>query len=157
MGIIRCGVSSIIALFVVVGSALFAFEAALAEEPVLESYTIGHGGNLGARPDGVAATLTDKFLGNGTAKARIKLKAKEDSGTLSLRVSRSVGRGKITFALIVERIEVRGYDAAGALVYVRDLGGFVFGDSKSGKWEEKIEDLPLEAQQVRIIFIGNYA
>jgi hypothetical protein len=120
------------------------------QEPVLESYTLSHGGASGARPDGLDLKLTDKYFGNGTASARIRLKTKGDSGSLSLRVYREVGPGEVAFALLV------GYDAAGSLIYSRDLDGFRFGDSKSGEWREELKDIPLSIQQLKVVFIGNY-
>src|SRR5215216_3598119 len=126
------------------------------QEPVLESYILSHGGASGARPDGLDLKLTDKYFGNGTASARIRLKTKGDSGSLSLRVYREVGPGEVAFALLVFRVEVRGYDAAGSLIYSRDPDGFRFGDSKSGEWLVELNDIPLSIQQLKVVFIGNY-
>ena len=38
----------------------------------------------------------------------------------------------------------------------RDFGGFAFGDSKSGNWSEEIKDLPVDIQQIKVTFFGNY-
>jgi hypothetical protein len=126
------------------------------QEPVLESYLISHGGTSGARPDGVDVKLTDKYFGNGTARSRLRLKTKADSGSLSLNVAREVGPGEITFALLVFRVEVRGYDSAGSLIYSQDLPGFTFGDSQPGEWQKELNDIPVSIQQIRVVFIGNY-
>ena len=146
------------ATYFLVGLALFILNppSILADDPILETYIIGHGGLLGGSLDGVRGRITDKFFGNGTAKARIKYKAREDSASLSLRVSRSVTPGEIVFALLVFRVEVRGFDTMGTLVYSRDLQGFEFGDSRAGKWKERLEDLPLNATRISVTFIGNY-
>ncbi len=128
----------------------------LAQEPVLESYSITHGGDPETTPSGVKATLFDKFFGGGTAKARVAFNTKDNSSRLSLKVWRKVRSGEITFALLVFRIEVRGYDTMDELIYSRDLDGFTFGDSRSGHWSQKLQDLPANIQQIRITFIGNY-
>lgn len=127
-----------------------------AQEPVLESYSMTHGGDPQTTPSGVNANLFDKFFGGGTAKARVIFNTRDDSSRLSLKVWRKVGSGAITFALLVFRIEVRGYDSLGGLVYSRDLDGFTFGDSSSGQWSQKLQHLPANIQQMRITFIGNY-
>ena len=127
-----------------------------AQEPVLESYSITHGGDPETTPSGVKANLFDKFFGGGTTKARVAFNTKDNSSHLSLRVWRNVRSGEITFALLVFRIEVRGHDALGGLVYSRDLEGFTFGDSRSGQWSQKLQDLPVNIQQIRTTFIGNY-
>jgi len=127
-----------------------------AQEPVLENYSITHGGDPETTPSGVKATLFDKFFGGGAAKARVAFNTKDNSSRLFLRVWRKVRSGEITFALLVFRIEVRGYDALDGLVYSRDLDGFTFGDSSSGQWSQKLHDLPANIQQIRITFIGNY-
>ncbi len=127
-----------------------------AQEPVLESYSITHGGDPETTPSGVKAALFDKLFGGGTAKARVVFNTRDDSSHLSLKVWRKVRSGEITFALLVFRIEVRGYDALDGLIYSRDLDGFTFGDSSSGQWSQKLHDLPANIQQIRITFIGNY-
>lgn len=106
--------------------------------------------------ENVKADLFDKFFGGGTAKARVAFNTKYNSSRLSLKVWRNVRSGEITFALLVLRIEVLGYDALGGLVYSRDLDGFTFGDSSSGHWLQKLQELPANIQQIRISFIGNY-
>ena len=126
------------------------------QEPVLESYIVSHGGAPGARPDGLDVKLTDKYFGTGTARARIRLKTKANTGSLSLSVSREVSPGEVTFALLVFRVEVRGYDSAGTVIYSRDLDGFRFGDSRPGEWFEEVSDIPVNIQQVKVVFIGNY-
>jgi hypothetical protein len=126
------------------------------QEPVLESYIVSHGGTPGARLDGLDVKLSDKYFGNGTARALIRFKTKADFGSLLLNVSREVGPGEITFALLVFRVEVRGYDSAGSLIYSQDLDGFSFGDSRSGEWEKELRDVPLSIQQLKVVFIGNY-
>jgi hypothetical protein len=143
-------------LLLTIASILLNAREAHGQEPVLESYLISHGGIPGARPDGLDVKLTDKYFGNGTARSRLRLKTKADFGSLSLNVSREVGPGEITFALLVFRVEVRGYDAAGSLIYSQDLEGFTFGDSKSGEWQKELTDIPLSIQQLKVVFIGNY-
>lgn len=127
-----------------------------AQEPVLESYSITHGGDPETTPSGVKANLFDKFFGGGTAKARVTFNTRDNSSHLSLKVWRKVRSGEITFALLVFRIEVRGYDASNELIYSRDLDGFTFGDSSSGQWSQKLQNLPANIQQIRITFTGNY-
>ncbi len=130
-----------ITLALIVGFGLLNAQRLYAKEPVLESYLLSHGGTPGARSDGIAARLSDEYFGNGTAKARIRLKIKGGSANLFLRVHREVGPDEITPALLVFRVEIRGYDPAGSLLYSRDLDGFTFGDSKSGEWSEHLRDI----------------
>lgn len=136
---------------------LFGVQSALAQESVLEKYVFSHGGTPGDKPDGVEARLHDKYFGSGTAKAHIRLKSKGELASLSLDVFRDVKPGHLTLALLVSRVEIRGYDLSGVLLYSRDLDGFSFGDSRSGDWSEDVDDIPANAQQISIIFVGNYA
>lgn len=136
--------------------ALEGWRSLLAQQPVLETYSINHGGNQSTKLSGVDAELSDKFFGGGTTRAHIRFVAEDVSGSLSLLVFRTVEPGQTVFALLVNRIEVRGYDAAGGQVYARDLNGFVFGDSQPGIWSQELEDLPVTAQQIKIAFFGNY-
>ena len=126
------------------------------QEAVLESYVIRHGGAPAARPDGLDVKLTDKYFGNGTASAHIRFKTKGDSGRLFLSVYREVNPGEVTFALLVFRVEVSGYDSNGSVIYSRNLGGFKFGDSQSGEWRDELNELPTSIQQLNIAFVGNY-
>jgi len=126
-------------------------------QAVLESYVISHGGNQDINSSGVVASLSDEFFGNGTAQAHITFRTKRNSSNLLLGVSRYVPPKTITFALLVFRIEVRGYDAAGELIYSHDLKGFAFGDSSSGNWSTNLENLQANTRQIRITFFGNYA
>lgn len=64
--------------------------------------------------------------------------------------------GEIAFALLVFRVEVAGYSYSGAQVYSRKLGGFTFGDSKSGTWSRKLKGIPSNAGKVNMVFYGNY-
>lgn len=124
------------------------------QDSVLDSYTLAHGGDSGA--SGLTAVLFDENLGNGTATARIVFAPAGDGSQLSLRVRRHVGRGEITFALLVFRVEIRAYDTAGELVYSRNLEGFTFGDSSSGRWFRRLKDLPADIGELTITFVGNY-
>lgn len=141
--------------FVVLGLCLAGQRIASAQEPVLERYHIRHGGDQGGGPE-FAALLVDGAFGNGTARASIVLSFHEDAGSLSLRVWRRVRPGEITFALLVFDGRVRGYDGDGNLVYARNLGGFVFGDSQSGYWSQRLNDLPAAVRRLSITFFGNY-
>jgi hypothetical protein len=128
---------------------------ARAQEPVLESYSISHGGSQ-ALPSGVDAIISDRFFGNGTARARIQLDENDESSRLSMTVWRRVRQGEIVFALLVFRVEVRGLDASGMLVYSRDLMGFTFGDSSGDLWSRRLRDLPPGLAEIRVTFFGNY-
>lgn len=149
-------VIAIVLLFVVIG--VERPRPALAQgpepEPVLETYSVAHGGDGGAA--GLTAVLLDKNLGNGTAEARIVFSPTATGNQLALKVTRRVRRGEITFALLVFRVEIRAYDAQDAPVYSRDLDGFTFGDSSSGRWFEKLKDLPADIARLTISFVGNY-
>jgi hypothetical protein len=125
-------------------------------EPILENYSMTHGGNQGGTPSGVKAIVFDQSFGGGTAKALIVFNTKENFSRLALRVWRKVEPGETTFALLVFRVEVRGYDPGSGLLYSRDLEGFSFGDSSSGNWLRKLRDLPANLGQIKITFVGNY-
>jgi hypothetical protein len=100
--------------------------------------------------------LLDDNLGNGTAAARIVWTPTATGSQLALKVTRRVRRDEITFALLVFRVEIRGYDAQDVLLYSRDLDGFTFGDSSSGRWFERLKDLPTDIARLTISFVGNY-
>lgn len=136
-----------------------ALSAQAQDEAVLEKYTLG----VGQNSDGLAVALTDKYFGNGTARATLSFfdtdrsnDPTEDAGHLVLFVSRFVPRDTITFALLCFGIEVRGYDAEGTKVYSKDLRGFTFGDSKSGQYSKSVRDIPLSVARLEVTFLGNY-
>ena len=143
-------------LFLTVFFAVGHVSRVLASEPVLESYSIGQGSGQSSGPDLYEATLSDRSFGNGTAKSQVKLTSKDANASLSLLVYRSVAPGEVLFALLVFKVEIRAYDSVGAPIYMRDLGGFTFGDSQSGVWSQEIDDLPSIAKKVRVTFVGNY-
>jgi hypothetical protein len=130
---------------------------------VLEAYTIGQGGsagNLVGFLDGFDSRLTDQGFGAtpnpGAAKSIVQFSTKSDHSNLSLQVYRSLPPGTIAFALIVTNVEVRALNSQGALIYSRDLGGFVFGDSMSGNWSRSLSDLPANVALIKVTFFGNY-
>ena len=145
-----------ISLLLIVVFEIWTLQPLFSQETTLEEYSVSHGGTTEAKPSGFSAKLSDKYFGTGTAKASVHFRTKDDSGTLSLRVWRKVAQGEITFALLVFRIEIRGYDYTGTLIYSQDLDGFTFGDSKSGNWSKELTDLPANIQQIKITFFGNY-
>jgi hypothetical protein len=142
--------------------ALFFTGSALAQdpgEPVLDKYIFG----VGQNSDSIAAALHDRFLGNGTALVGLfwmdserRANADESSSTLAIVVSRTVKPGQIVFALLCDRVELRGFDADGNQVYSKDLEGFVFGDSAGGRYKKTLRDLPLIISRLEITFLGNY-
>jgi len=144
---------SILILFVF---EIWTLQPIFSQETTLDEYSVSHGGTSEANPSGFSAKLLDKYFGNGTAKASVTFKMRDDSGTLSLKVWRKVAKGEITFALLVFRVEIRGYDYSDTLVYSQDFGGFTFGDSKSGSWSEELKNLPVNIQQITVTFFGNY-
>jgi hypothetical protein len=144
---------AMVAVFVAM-SVVFMPPHVVAQESVLERYSLAHGGDAGA--SGLTAVLFDENLGNGTATAQIVFTSAGDGSELSLRVRRHVRRGEITFALLVFGVEIRAYDTEGVLVYSRDLDGFTFGDSSSGRWFRRLKDLPANVAALTITFVGNY-
>lgn len=126
------------------------------EEPILDSYLVGQTTNAWDRTEGFSAWIRDTHLGNGTARAELRLLVRDTAATLSLRVTRAVRRGEIVFALLVDRVEVRARNLDGEQIYARDLPGFVFGDSASGRWTAVLRDLPPTTAQVQVTFYGNY-
>ena len=130
---------------------------AAAQLPVLEKYTLE---TLGERR-GTLYELHDASLGGGDAQSRLRLRRAGDTLTLSLRVWRVVPPGRISFALLGELVEVRGYSFEGSLVYSRDFAGLeeegvYFGDSRSGDWRRTLRDLPLTVKRLEVTYFGNY-
>ncbi len=132
-------------------------EKAPDDSPILETYRLSHGGTLGGSPSGIIATLNDQQFGNGTARAAIQFGTRPNNAYLAMQVFRRVPTGHIVFALLVMRVEVRGFDNDGNLVYTRDMPGFIFGDSQSGVWTQQLRDLPATVYKIHITFVGNYA
>ena len=145
-----------ISFLLIVVFEIWTLQPLFSQEITLEEYSVSHGGTSGTNPSDFSAKLSDKYFGNGTAKASVKFKTRDGSGTLSLKVWRKVAKGEITFALLVFRVEIRGYDYSDTLIYSQDFGGFTFGDSKSGSWSEEVKNLPVNIQQMKITFFGNY-
>jgi hypothetical protein len=125
------------------------------QEPLLERYVIGHGADGGPERGNVHAFVQDDRFGGGTAQASVFLDTGAEQDFLHLRVWRHVNPDEIVFALLVFRVEIRGYDATGKTVYSRDLADFSFGDSASGNWLRKVR-LPKKAHRWEIGFVGNY-
>jgi hypothetical protein len=130
-----------------------------AQEPVLERYSLQVGS-----PDatGVEASIHDQYFGHGSAESWVRFTAPvtlgDPSGTgrLALRVWRTVQPGQINFGLLVTRVEVRAYDAGGALVYASDLPGFHVAESVPGAWRHVLESLPNSLGRLDVVFFGNY-
>lgn len=128
-------------------------------DSVLETYVLGAGQNS----DGTSVAVSDKYFGNGTARARLSFFDTSSSynpyattGTLSLNVSRYVPAGTFTLALLCYGVEVRGYDANGDLVYSADLDGFAFGDSRGGSYIRTLRRIPVTVADLQVTFLGNY-
>src|SRR5262249_1258976 len=149
-----------ISLLLVIGFQILNAQLVHGQEPVLEEYTIGQGGTLATPLDGFDSTLSDRGFGSSTGIAAtrsiINFSTESDHSNLSLEVFRNVPSGSIVFALIVNRVELRAFDSKGDQVYSRDLSGFVFGDSASGKWSRILTDLPPNIAQIKVKFFGNY-
>jgi len=145
-----------ISFLLIVVLEIWTLQPLYSQETTLEEYSVSHGGTSETNPSGFSAKLFDRYFGNGTAKASVTFKMRDDSGTLSLKVWRKVTKGEITFALLVFRVEIRGYDYTGTLIYSQDIDGFTFGDSQSGNWSKHLKDLPVDIQQIKITFFGNY-
>lgn len=119
------------------------------QEPVLERHVL--------EPAELAdVKLLSRTFGGGTAGMRIHFLRDPVSVKLSLAVWRKVRSGTIAFALLVDRVEIRGRDAEGRLQYARTLPGFTFGDSASGFWKERLSDLPRGIATLSVAFFGNY-
>lgn len=111
-------------------------------EPLLERHVLQVGD----------VKLYNRTFGGGTASLKIRLTTTQ----MTLAVWRKVPRDTIAFALLVDRVEIRGFAAEGRTVYRRDLPGFTFGDSASGNWTETLSDLPAGTASVSVAFFGNY-
>lgn len=128
-------------------------------DSVLETYVLGAGQNS----DGTSVAVSDKYFGDGTARARLSFFDTSSSydpyarsGSLSLNVSRSVPAGTFALALLCYGVEVRGYDADGYLVYSVDLDGFAFGDSRGGSYIRSLRRIPATVADLQVTFLGNY-
>jgi hypothetical protein len=130
------------------------------QEPVLEAYTIGQGGSQTLSLDGFDSRLSDQNFGGAPSphatKSVIQFNTESDHSNLLLQIYRVVPKGTIIFALIVTRVEVRAFNSQAAPVYLRNLGGFVFGDGASGNWNQSLFDLPANVAQIKVTFFGNY-
>jgi hypothetical protein len=138
---------------------LAAASAFAGQDSVLETYVLGAGQNS----DGTSVAVSDKYFGNGTARARLSFYDTSSSydpyatsGTLILNVSRYVPSGTFTLALFCDQVEVRGYDANGYLVYSVDLDGFTFGDSRGGSYIRTLRRIPANVADLEVTFLGNY-
>lgn len=152
-------VSSFFRSVVIAVAALTACAVAQDEQPILERYTFGVGQNA----DGVGSALRDKYFGGGDAHANLaffdttrRQDPNGETGVLLLHVARRVPSGTISFALLCFGIEVRGFDDAGTVVYSKDLPGFTFGDSKSGRFTRVLRQIPLSVARLEVTFFGNY-
>jgi hypothetical protein len=140
-----------------VAAMVLAASPGAAELPVLERYTLD---SLGERC-GVVYHLYDQSFGGGDAQARIRLRRSRNSGRLFLRVSRVVRQGHISFALLGERVEVRGFSFDDTLLYERvfeglERDGIYFGDSRSGRWVRTLPGIPPAVRRIEVTFYGNY-
>jgi hypothetical protein len=144
---------------VILGLILTASANAQDERTILEHYTFG----VGQNSDGVGSALRDKYFGGGDAHAALafldttrRQDPTGETGVLLLNVARFVPSGTISFALLCFGVEVRGFDSAGTLVYSKDLPGFTFGDSKSGRFTRVLRQIPLSVSELEVTFFGNY-
>ena len=125
------------------------------EEPVLERYVIGHGGDPATTGSSVNAFIHDDQFSNATAQASTFFHTATGNDVLRLKVWRRVASGEIVFALLVSRVEIRGYDQSGKGVYSHDLPDFSFGDSASGNWVRRLR-VPKDVHRWEITYVGNY-
>jgi len=143
----------------------FAIATAGANAQVLERYSFQLGtANAANQSTGGELRFTDRFFGGGTARSRITLLEESSSSSafnrpmmLFLEVSREVRPDEIVLGLLVTRVEMRGYNSSGQLVWSRDLPGFRIGDSSAGRWYERAGGLPTGLAQLTVTFYGNYA
>jgi hypothetical protein len=145
----------------IVATAVLSLTAAVnaQDAPILESYAFGVGQNT----DGVGTALRDKYFGGGDAHANLaffdttlRRNPDDETGVLLLHVARRVPSGTISFALLCSGIEVRGFDSAGTEIYAKDLAGFTFGDSQSGRFTRVLRQIPLGIARLDVTFFGNY-
>jgi hypothetical protein len=129
-------------------------------EPVLERYSLF----VGQDSDGVNVDVADNYFGAADTRARIRFRDSTPrhrnlggiSGRLSIDISRVVPPETIVFALLCNRVEIRGFDSGGTLVLSRDLPAFTFGDSQSGHYVQTVRAIPLAVGRLDITFFGNY-
>jgi hypothetical protein len=144
---------------VALGLILTATANAQDERTILERYSLGAGQNS----DGVASAFRDKYFGGGDAHATLayldtarRQDPSDETGVLLLNVARRVPPGTVSFALLCFGVEVRGRDSSGTVVYSKDLPGFTFGDSQSGRFTRALRQIPLSVSQLEVAFFGNY-
>lgn len=130
---------------------------AAAQLPLLEKYTLE---SLGEQR-GLVYDLYDQSFGGGDAQGRIQLRRQGSSRTLYLRVWRRVRAGHTSFALLGERVEVRGFDVEGSVIFSRDFTGLTeegiyFGDGSSGTWLRTLREIPPAVRKLEVTFLGNY-
>lgn len=143
-------------LSAVVALMIAAAAAPAQERPVLESYTLDSLND----PRGVYYRIYDRSFGGGSADMSLRLLREDATSTLVMRITRKIPEGGIAFALLVDRIHVQAF-SGDQQVYERDRvdflpGGIMFGDSKSGKYQERFEGIPPEASRVVVTIYGNY-
>jgi hypothetical protein len=130
---------------------------ARAQMPLLERYTLD---SILDRK-GTVYHLEDASLGGGDAHTELRFRRESGGGTLYLRVWRRVTSGNISFALLGERVEIRGYDQEGTVVFSRDFAGLqeegiYFRDSQSGTWRRSLRGVPATVTKIEVTFLGNY-
>jgi hypothetical protein len=140
---------------------VFVHQAEAQEElPVLETYSFQLGDS-----GGVELTFLDPSIKRGGAQCRFTLHPTNvGEYHMRLEVFRHVKPDVITFALLLERIEVAFWDSQGKLVRQvvidRSLGPdglFIIGDSADGYFQHRRTEQGLAtARHITIRLLGNY-
>jgi hypothetical protein len=128
--------------------------------PLLESYSFELGSS-----DAVDFSVHDLNLGAGAAQLRLQLARLEGNrSALRLEVFRHVPAGAISFALLLDRVEIDLLGPGGALLrrFAVDTelgpdGLFIIGDSADGHFEfERSFERPAALRRIDLRLFGNY-
>jgi len=148
--------SMILLLILFSGAPLFA----QVQLPQLEEYDF----QIGDSP-GVELNFLDPRLAGGGAQVRFHLRpVSKNDYEMNVEVFRHVSQGTITFALLLERVEIAFFNASGALIrtiifdkVLGESGLFIIGDSSDGYFQRKVraENLGAAARLTLSLF-GNY-
>jgi len=128
--------------------------------PLLEEYSFQIGDS-----SGVELNFLDPSLGKGNAEVRFQLQPVGKGGyQIKLEVFRHVSQNVITFALLLERVEIGFVSASGEPIrtivldqILGESGLFIIGDSSDGYFQRKFTAESLGgARGVTLKLFGNY-
>jgi hypothetical protein len=96
------------------------------------------------------------LLFNDTTQCSVEFPDEDGSRAMMLRVWRDVAQGESAPSINVNKIRVRGYNAAGNQIYSVKVDGFAFAREESDEWIYKIEAIPKKTVKLTILFTGRF-